>query len=141
MKRIIVVGLMMASISAFAQKIDASKVPASALATFNKNFPNSKDVKWEIEHGNYEANFKQNGQKTSALIDDKGGLLETETDIAVTSLPSGVAEYVAKNYKGEKIKEAAKLKMANGDTNFEAEVKGMDLIFDVNGKFIKSVKD
>jgi hypothetical protein len=56
-------------------------------------------------------------------------------------LPASIADYVAKNYKGEKIKEAAKLKMANGDINYEAEVKGMDLIFDANGKFIKSVKD
>jgi uncharacterized membrane protein YkoI len=141
MKRIIVVGLMMASMSAFAQKIDASKVPASALATFNKSFPGTKDVKWEIENGNYEANFKQNGEKKSVLIDAKGGLVETETGIAVSALPASIADYVAKNYKGEKIKEAAKLKMANGDINYEAEVKGMDLIFDANGKFIKSVKD
>jgi hypothetical protein len=141
MKRIIVVGLMMASMSAFAQKIDASKVPGATLATFNKSFPGVKEVKWEIENGNYEANFKQNGEKKSVLIDAKGGLVETEIGIAVSALPAGVAEYVAKNYKGEKIKEAAKLKMANGDINYEAEVKGMDLIFDANGKFIKSVKD
>ena len=141
MKKMIVVGLMLVSIATFAQKIDGSKVPATAQATFSKNFPGIKDVKWEKEKGNYEANFKQDDQKMSAVFDANGGLLETETGIAISDLPAGVAEYVAKNYKGEKIKEAAKLKMANGDTNYEAAVKGKDLIFDAKGNFIKAVKD
>lgn len=141
MKKMIVIGLMLASMPAFAQKLDVSKVPASVMAAFNKNFSGINDAKWEKEKGNYEANFKQNGQKMSALFDANGGWLETETDIAINTLPAAVTEYIAKNYKGEKIKEAAKLKMANGDDNYEAEVKGLDLIFDAKGKFIKSVKD
>jgi hypothetical protein len=141
MKKMILVGLVFAGVTAFGQKIDASKVPTAAQSAFSKNFPGVKDVKWEKEKGNYEANFKQNGQKMSALFDANGAWLETETDIAINTLPIAVTDYVAKNYKGEKIKEAAKLKMANGDNNYEAEVKGMDLIFDANGKFIKSVKD
>jgi len=137
----IVIGLMFVGITAFGQKIDASKVPSSVQSAFNKNFPDIKDAKWEKEKGNYEANFKQNGQKMSALFDANGTWLETETDIAITALPKAATDYIEKNCKGEKIKEAAKLKMANGDNNYEAEVKGMDLIFDANGKFIKKVKD
>ncbi len=125
----------------FAQKIDASIVPAYVQSAFNKNFLGITTVKWEKEKGNYEANFKENGQKMSAVIDANGRLLETETAIEAGSLPTDAKAYIEKNYKGEKIKEAAKLKMANGDTNYEAEVKGMDLIFDANGKFIKSQKD
>jgi hypothetical protein len=140
MKKIIVFGMMLASVSAFAQKINASKVPASIQAAFNKSFPGIKDAKWEKENGNYEANFNQNGQKLSALYDPNGAWLETETAIEVSELPASVKDFIAKNYKGDKIKEAAKLKMANGDNNYEAEVKGMDLIFDMNGKFIKKMK-
>ena len=135
------IGLMLVTIPVFAQKMDASKVPAPVKSTFSKNFPGITSVKWEKEKGNYEANFKQNEQKMSALIDANGSLLETETAIDASSLPSEALIYIGANYKGEKIKEAAKLKMANGDINYEAEVKGKDLIFDVRGNFIKSQKD
>jgi hypothetical protein len=90
MKRIFVICLILAGIPAFAQKIDASKVPASVKTAFSKNFPGVTSVKWEKEKGNYEANFKEHDQKMSALFDATGG---------------------------------------------------MDLIFDTNGKYIKSVKD
>ena len=136
-----VIGLMLASMPAFAQKLDASKVPAPVKNTFSKNFPGITSEKWEKEKGNYEANFKQNDQKMSALFDANGGWLETETAISASDLPASVIAYVKQNYKGEKIQEAAKLKMANGDNNYETEVKGTDLIFDANGKFIKAVKD
>ena len=141
MKKTIVIGFMLVSIAAQAQKINASKVPASVRETFIKNFPGIKEVRWEKEKGNFEANFKENGGKMSALFDEKGNWLETETAIETSALPAGAQEYIAQNYKGVKVKEAAKLKMANGDNDFEAEVKGMDLIFDANGKFLKKMKD
>ena len=140
MKKMILVALMLANMPVFAQKMDASKVPAPAQASFSKSFPGIKDAKWEKENGNYEANFKQDGKKMSALFDTNGAWLETETVIQVNELPANVADYIAKNYKGAKIREAAKLKMPNGDTNYEAEVNGKDLIFDANGKFIKAQK-
>ena len=140
MNKLIVLLLVLIGVNCFAQKIDASKVPAAVQAAFSKQFPGIKEVKWEIEKGNYEANFKQKNDKMAALFEADGKWLETETGIEVSALPAGAKEYIAKNYKGDKIKEAAKLKMANGDENYEAEVKGMDLIFDASGKFIKKMK-
>ena len=77
----------------------------------------------------------------SATFDEKGTWLETESKIEINELPSGVVAYVEKNYKGQKIKEAAKLKLPGGVTNYEAEIKGKDLVFDASGKFIKESKD
>ena len=141
MKKVLFMLLMIAGFHSFAQKIDAAKVPAPVKNAFNTIFSGVAAVKWEKEKGNYEANFLQNSEKMSALFDEKGTWLETETAIKTSDLPASITDYIGKNYKGEKIKEAAKLKMANGDNNYEAEVKGMDLIFDANGKFIKSMKD
>ena len=141
MKKMIIVALVFAATAVSAQKIDASKVPSAVKNTFSKNFPGITDIKWEMEKGDYEANFKQNGQKMSAVLDPMGALLETETGIATSDLPAAATAYIAKNYKGGKIKDAARLKMANGDINYEAEVKGMDVIFDANGKFLKTQKD
>jgi hypothetical protein len=67
--------------------------------------------------------------------------METEVEIEINQLPRGIEEYVKTNYKGQSIKGAAKITAANGTVTFEAEIKGKDLIFDSNAKFIKETKD
>ncbi len=141
MKKIITIGLLLVSTSLFAQKISSSKVPVTVKSSFEKTFPKIKEVKWEMEHENYEANFKSEGKTMSALFDSQGAWLETERDIKVSELPSSVISYVKKNYKNAAIKEAATIQKNNGETNMEAEVNGKDLIFDKDGNFIKAVND
>ena len=141
MKRLLVACIMLAGLPAYAQKIDESKVPAAVKSAFSKNFPGITVSKWEIEKKNYEANFKKNGQKMSAVFDPKGNWMETETALQVGELPANIKSYVADHYKGEKIKEAARIKKANGKTVLEAEVKGLDLLFDEQGNFMESEKE
>jgi hypothetical protein len=61
-------------------------------------------------------------------------------EIKVSELPGSVMQYITAHHKGASVKEAAKITKANGEVNYEAEVKGMDLIFDATGKFLKEVK-
>ena len=126
--------------AACAQKLDASKVPASVKAAFAKQYP-GVTAKWEKEDGNYEVNFKQNGNTMSVLYEANGTMKESEMDIKVSDLPATVQAYVKEHYKGKVVKEAAKITKANGTVNYEAEVNGKDVIFDANGKFIKEAKD
>jgi hypothetical protein len=115
--------------------------PAPVKVTLSKSFAGITEVKWEKEDGNYEAGFMQEGKNMSVIISPSGSLLETETMIKPGELPLTAASYLAQNYKSEKVKGAARIKMANGAINYEAEVKGMDVIFDEKGKFIKIAKD
>ncbi len=124
--------------AAFAQK--NVQPPAAVKSSFEKDFP-GVTTKWEKEGANYEANFKKDGKTLSALYDSKGSKQETEQDIKISELPQTVKDYVAKNYPGEKIKEAAIITKANGEVNYEAEVKGKDVLFTKDGKFIKTAKD
>ena len=124
------------AVSAFAGDSDA---PAAVKASFTKLYPNVTKVKWGKEDENYEAEFDLNKVETSCLFDATGNLLETETEIAVNTLPKSVSEYITKNYSGQKIKEASKIVDAKKVTTFEAEVKEGDLIFDSNGNFMKKV--
>ena len=128
------------TLSACAQKMDASKVPSVVKTSFAKDFPGTSP-NWEKETPNYEANFKMDGKTMSALYDANGSRQESETDIKVADLPASVKDYIAQNYKGETIKEAAIITKANGEINYEAEVKGMDVLFTKEGKFIKTAKD
>jgi hypothetical protein len=142
MKKIMAVALLLAVVNAggYAQKLDASKVPVAVKAAFAKQYPGIT-AKWEKEDGLFEASFKQNGSSISAMYETNGTLKETETDIKVNELPAAVLAYVKEHYKGKTIKEGAKITKANGTVNYEAEVNGKDVIFDVNGNFLKEVKD
>ncbi len=142
MKKIVLmlVAAMITSLT-FAQKIKDTEVPTAVKVAFKKNYPTAKEAKWEKENGNYEVNFDLNKVDNSVLMDDKGNILETEVEIELSQLPLGVLEYVKANYSGQKVKEAAKITNANGTVTYEAEIKGKDLIFDSNGKFIKESKD
>lgn len=125
----------------FAQKTQDKNVPAAVKSSFQKQYPDAKEVKWEKENGNYEAEFEQTETDYSVLLDASGNILETEIEISSDALPAKAKEYISKNYAGQKIKEAAKIIDAKGTVTYEAEIKGTDLLFDSNGVFIKEVKE
>ena len=128
-----------ASLTACAQKTDASKVPVPVKESFAKQFPGAT-AKWEKEEGKYEAGFKHQGHEMSALFDANGKMEESEMEIEVSELPVAITNYLRTNHSGATVKEAAKITKSNGEVEYEAEIKGKDLIFDANGNFIKEVK-
>lgn len=142
MKKLMMLHVFLAAIgfSACGQKITADKVPTAVKVSFAKKYPGAV-AKWEKEGGKYEAGFKENGNKMSALFEAGGAMTESEMDIKVNTLPAAVLAYVKKNYPGKTIKEGAKITKADGTINYEAEVSGTDVIFDTKGKFLKEVKE
>jgi hypothetical protein len=130
--------------TASAQKVKEAEVPKAVVTSFQTNFKGAKVEKWEKEKdGAYEAEFDWNKVETSATFSADGKLNETEQEIKVSALPKTVTDYVTKNYAGHKISEAAKITDADGKMMYEAEVKKgkeeMDLLFNADGTFIKSV--
>ncbi len=138
MKKIFMAVLVFTTIAASAQMAGA---PAAAKAAFAKVYPGVANVKWEKEDGNYEASFEQKGQKLSVIYDAKGVLKESEIEIKASELPAAVTAYMQQHYKGITVKGGAKITKADGTINYEAAVKGKDIVFDANGKFIKEEKD
>jgi len=124
--------------NAMSQDVKAKEVPAAVKAAFAKKYPNATKVSWEKEKGNYEANWGgKSGEDTSVQFTPAGVFVEEVDAIPVTQLPAAIAPYVKAHYNGAKIKEAGKVTNAAGTHFFEAEIKGKDLIFDENGKFVK----
>ena len=113
-------------------------VPAAAKAALVKKYPEAKGVKWEAEKGNYEANWGgKSGEDHSAQFTPFGDFVEIVDAIPVSQLPKAVFAYVATNYPKTKITEAGKVTDAKGKQTYEAEIKGKDLIFDLEGKYLK----
>jgi hypothetical protein len=116
-------------------------VPAVVKTALNKKYPEAKNVTWEKENGNYEANWGgKSGEDNSVQYTPSGSFIEIVKAIPVSELPQPVFTYVKQHYKGVKITEAGKVTDAAGKTSYEAEVKGKDVIFDENGNFTKSEK-
>jgi hypothetical protein len=130
----------------FAQENEAGKehinVPAAVKNANMQKYPESKNyhITWEKEKGNYEANWGgKDGEANSVQYTPSGSFIEIVKAIPVHDLPSNVIAYVKEHYKA-KVTEAGKVTDAKGNTSYEAEVKGKDIIFDQNGNFVKAEK-
>lgn len=129
--------------AALAQAKDNKKsvaVPQSVKEAFAAKFSGATAT-WEKEGTGYEATFYSNGHEMSAVFEANGNLTESEMEIEPSELPKAVVEFIKANYKKSAVKEAAKITKASGEINYEARVNGKDLIFDADGKFLKTEKD
>jgi hypothetical protein len=119
----------------YAQKLDAKKVPQEVKDAFKKAHPSSIAA-WEWEDANYEANFTEGGKTMSCVINKQGTILETESPIKASELPSAATTYMDQHFKDKKWKEVAKIVKANGEVNYEVNA-GTDVLFDANGNHIE----
>ncbi len=129
--------------TSFAQKGKKLEVPAVVKTTLAKKYPASSTAKvtWEMEKGNYEANWGgKSGEDNSVQLTPTGDFIEIVKAIPVSQLPQPILTYVKEHYKGAKISEAGKVTDAQGKLFYEAEVNRKDVIFDEKGNFVKTEK-
>ena len=113
-----------------AQKLRSSKIPAAVKTAFATAQPSVKKVNWSKEDANFEAGFDNaQGKDMSVVITPTGEILETELEITFAELPQAAQTAL----KGKKVSETAKITDAKGNVKYEAEVRGKDLLFDMNG--------
>lgn len=116
-------------------------VPAAVTSAFHKKYAEAKNVAWEKEDGNYEANWGgKSGEDNSVQFTPSGSFIEMVKLIPVSQLPEPVINYVHQHYKDTKITEAGKVTDAKGKLSYEAEVHGKDIVFDENGNFVSAEK-
>ena len=132
----VVLAIVFSYTTGFAQ----SKTPKAVITAFNSAYPNAKKIKWDKEDKNFEASFKLNNIENSVVFNSEGKILEKEVKINFNELPKNAVNYIIKNYKNQKVKETAKIITANGNTIYEAEIKGKDIFFDINGNLITKDK-
>ncbi len=142
MKKIILICIAAGIIllSACSNSKSGSSTPEAVKAAFTKLYPGIS-AKWEAEDGKYEANFTWEKQEMSALFEANGEMVELEAEIPVSELPAAVTTYINTHYNAAKIKEAAKITLTAGGIQYEATIKGKNLLFDFTGNFIKEFND
>ncbi|MCB0728349.1 MAG: PepSY-like domain-containing protein [Ignavibacteria bacterium] len=134
--------LLVLAILLFPLMLSAQDIPSNVKQKVKTIYPDAQDIKWDVEgKGQYEAEFKIDGVQTALLFDSEASLIETETKIAVSELPSKVRDYISSEYAGKSITEAAKIIDSKGNLKYEAEItegkKSKDILFDQNGNVIK----
>jgi len=98
-----------------------------------------KNVYWEKEHQNFEANWKENGYDHSVAFSATGAFAGSETDVPLSQIPQPIRDYADKHHLN--IKEASINEDAQHRKTYELDnAKGMAYIFDVQGKWIKTQK-
>ncbi len=124
-----------------AQKLKEKDVPSTVTDAFHKAHPAIKHIDWNGSGKNYEATYTDDKVNISSTYDPAGNLTQTETGITTKSLPTPAMNYLKKNYKGSRIKGAAKMTSVDGTVTYEAGIKDMDLIFDSKGNYLRTIKD
>ena len=143
MKQIIILFVIVSAVSsAEAQKLKDNEVPAPVKEAFTKRFPAAKEVKWEKENDvSIEAEFKIGKTEYSAIFDQTGKWLETETEIKKNELPEVVLSAIAKEFSGLKIEEAEKSETPDQGMLYEVKLEKKEITYAVQfsstGKVLK----
>ena len=115
---------------------ESNKAPKVVQTVMKNMYPGISKINWRMKKERLEAEFKNNGIKTSVTFQANGTIKEVEEEIAFSDFPKTALDYIKQNFPNEKIKEIAKITNANGMITYEAEIKGTDYIFDTQGNLI-----
>lgn len=118
-------------------------VPDQIQEAFKKIHPNATNVLWIEEPGIFEAKFSDGSMKGAVAFNEKGDVVETEEVIEQDKLPNftGITEYIKTSYPGETIKQSEKITKQDGTVIYELQIKGKELVFDSEGKFLEEEPD
>ena len=128
---------------ASAQIVLTANVPKAVEEKFDALYPTASMVMWEKEGDNYEADFKMDSKSYSAVFEPSGTFVQKEESIEEASLPTGVKDYLAKNYPGKKLVERIKITKADGKIMYEVEVESTEteFTFDESGNYVSQKKE
>ena len=115
--------------------------PDAVKETFQKKYPGENDPDWHTDaNGNWEANFKINGEKYRADFNEDGSWVETENSLKKKNLPEGVLKTMKDKFGNEDFTEAERVDHSTKgifyDIEFKQKGKNMDIEMREDGTII-----
>lgn len=141
MKKItLLIVLFVGMLNAHAQKLEITDVPLAVRMAFKASNPAAVNPEWRKDKTNYQAKYTLDKKPRTYTYTKTGTRIVQDGKVAVSILPSGIKEYLDKNYPDASIDKVLKITKADGSVSYNVEVNQTDLFFDVNGKYLKSLK-
>lgn len=128
--------LLLATNGVFAETKDP-EVPKVIIDAFNEKFPDAKDVEWEKDDLNYEADFEYGGYEYEVTYSADGTWLETKKEIDVKEIPEKVLSAFKLLYPKAKIVEVEEVETPKSkfyEIEYKRRWKKREVIFDSYGK-------
>jgi uncharacterized membrane protein YkoI len=114
------------------------------LNSFQVKFPNADDVKWKLNHGEYEVKCKVNHKANEIKMDFKGRVLRHQQDLYVSEIPKSVLSTIRSKVAFFDVNDADRIE-ENGKTTyvikFENDHREQVFWIDDKGKLIKYRKE
>ena len=115
----------------FSQELKPSQVPNPVRQAFTKQFPAARGVRYASDSQNYSISFLETGKECVATYNSDGKLLETDKEIAPSSLPKLVSSAINKNFAGYTIMTSVKREALDAGVCYETDLKKGDAGYSV----------
>jgi len=104
----------------FAQTLRMDQVPPAAANAFKQKFPNGSQPAWAKGGENiYQVGFFNGKKMQTALFDNTGKWLQTETEINYSALPAKVQRAFESEFDGYKVQEAFEVEAPDKGITYE----------------------
>ena len=102
---------------------DVKEIPATVLNAFKIKYGEVKNVKWEMENADFEAEFKLNSKKMSAIFTELGEFVHQEVKIKNNELAIEADKTLQNLYPGYRIDEIELVTTASGSEYYELQIE------------------
>ncbi|SKC19690.1 hypothetical protein [Dyadobacter psychrophilus] len=130
-------------LAACTEKKQGTTPPEKTVEAFKTLHPKAVIEKWNDEPPIWEAKYSEGSEKGAVSFDQKNDVTETELVLSENALPNleAIKGYITANYPKERILRCEKIVKTAGDTTYEIQITGKELIFDTAGNFIAEEPD
>jgi hypothetical protein len=126
-KRILLLSIVLVSFTAFSFAADAPAISKNAISSFNKQFSNARDIKWEHRANFEKAQFTVNDMVLFAYFNNNGELLALTRFISPNRLPLELLTSLKKDHSGSWISDLFEIHTEAG-TAYYATLENADQI-------------
>lgn len=125
-----------------AQTLTVDKIPAAAANAFKNKFPNGSQPGWSKEgKDTYEVSFFNGKKRQSALFDNAGKWIETETETNYNAMPAKVQRAFENEFDGYQVQEVFEIESPDSGITYEIiafkGAKNFAAIFSAKGELLK----
>lgn len=136
-----IAALLVVGTTVWAGDLKPENVPVVVKDGFNKLYPSATKVKWELDKGNYEAEFNSGKEELEAEFNANGEFIKSESEIeSIAKLPQAIQDALKKDYAKYKAEDFELVTLANGKKLYELEMKiegkKYELLFEESGALV-----